>query len=318
MSNIPTCIIGSSHITAPVATGGHDPDKYAEVGSFTKVITGTILEQLAREGVLTVDDPVERWLDIPAGSGITLQHLAEHTSGLPRVPPGTTNINPYKRFSDDRLRVLLTAGLDRLTTAPAGEREEYSNFGYAVLGAALTAASSQEYSDLVATHVLSPLGLPPEAMTAHPPEHRRSLASGWFGRSVKPWDMTGAILPAGGLWATPRTVARVLTGLVLDRTLGEPSLSWQRTGPLPLMWHNGGTRRSTIFAGAVPDGRWIVVHRLHGSVEETDRVGLGHLRAATALSETTQPGDFSHADRRQRGERVCQGTRARHDPNERP
>ncbi|MCX4583772.1 serine hydrolase domain-containing protein [Streptomyces sp. NBC_01481] len=168
-------------------------------------------------------------------------------------------------------------------SVPAGEREEYSNFGYAVLGAALTAATGQEYGDLVAKHVLSPLGLPRDAMQAHPPQRSRLLPTGRFGHSMKPWTMTGAILPAGGLWASPRTLSRVLTGLVLDRSLGEPSLGWQRTGPLPLIWHNGATRTASMFAGAVPDGRWTVVHRLSSSYNVTDRVGLDYLRTAHSL-----------------------------------
>ncbi|MFF4591049.1 serine hydrolase domain-containing protein [Streptomyces sp. NPDC001388] len=275
---VPTCVIGSSD-TAPVVTGGHDPDRYAEMGSFTKVVTATVLEQLARQGALTLDDPVERWLDVPPGTGITLRHLAEHTSGLPRLPPGTTRLDPYRKFTDERLHDLL-AGLDRLVTVPAGEHEEYSNFGYAVLGAALTAATGQAYDDLVALHVLAPLGLARDAMTSRPPRHTRLLPTGMLGRSAKPWTMTGAILPAGGLWASPRTLARVLTGLVLDRSLGEPALGWQRTGPLPVIWHNGATGTASVFAGAVPDGRWTVVHRLSGTPEVTDRVGLDYLRTA--------------------------------------
>lgn len=275
---VPTCIIGSSH-SDPILTGDHDPDKYVEVGSFTKVITGTLLQQLADQGTLTLDDPVERWLGVPAGTGITLRHLAEHTSGLPRLPPGTTRLDPYRKFTDDRLNELLS-GLDRLVGAPAGVREEYSNFGYAILGAALTAATGQEYGDLVAVHVLAPLGLPRDAMSARPPQDSRLVPTTVFGRSAKPWTMSGAILPAGGLWATPRTLARVLTGLVIERALGEPAPGWQRTGPLPLIWHNGATGTASVFAGAVPDGRWTVVHRLNSSYEVTDQAGLDYLRTA--------------------------------------
>ncbi|MDX3134017.1 serine hydrolase [Streptomyces europaeiscabiei] len=275
---VPTCIIGSSH-SDPILTGDHDPDKYVEVGSFTKVITGTLLQQLADQGTLTLDDPVERWLGAPAGTGITLRHLAEHTSGLPRLPPGTTRLDPYRKFTDDRLNELLP-GLDRLAGAPAGVREEYSNFGYAILGAALTAATGQEYGDLVALHVLAPLGLPRDAMSARPPQDSRLVPTKAFGRSAKPWTMSGAILPAGGLWATPRTLARVLTGLVIERALGEPAPGWQRTGPLPLIWHNGATGTASVFAGAVPDGRWTVVHRLNSSYEVTDQAGLDYLRTA--------------------------------------
>jgi len=263
----------------PVVVGGHDPDRYAEMGSFSKVVTATVLQRLSEREVVALDDPVERWLGVPAGTGITLRHLAGHTSGLPRVPPGLARFDPYRTFTEDRLRALLS-GLDRLVTGPAGEREEYSNLGYAVLGAALTAAAGRPYIELVTEHVLTPLGLPDDAMVVVPPRHSRSLPAGLFGRSAKPWTMSGAILPAGGLWASPRTMARVLTGLVVDRALGEPAPGWQRTGPMPLIWHNGGTGTASMFAGALPDGRWTVVHRLCTAYDETDRLGLDELRAA--------------------------------------
>ncbi|MDI9832063.1 serine hydrolase domain-containing protein [Streptomyces sp. KAU_LT] len=280
---VPTCVLGSSH-DEPVVVGGHDPDRYAEMGSFSKVVTATVLQRLSEQEVVALDDPVERWLGVPAGTGITLRHLAGHTSGLPRVPPGLARFDPYRAFTEDRLRMLL-AGLDRLVVGPPGEREEYSNLGYAVLGAALTAAAGRPYMELVAVHLLAPLGLPDDAMVVVPPEHSRSLPTGLFGRSAKPWTMSGAILPAGGLWASPRTMARVLTGLVVDRSLGEPALGWQRTGPLPLIWHNGGTGTASMFAGALPDGRWTVVHRLCTAYDETDGLGVDELRAARVRPE---------------------------------
>ncbi|MGW0146157.1 serine hydrolase domain-containing protein [Streptomyces sp. NPDC003333] len=280
---VPTCVLGSSH-DEPVVVGGHDPDRYAEMGSFSKVVTATVLQRLSEQEVVALDDPVERWLGVPAGTGITLRHLAGHTSGLPRVPPGLARFDPYRAFTEDRLRMLL-AGLDRLVVDPPGEREEYSNLGYAVLGAALTAAAGRPYRELVAVHLLAPLGLPDDAMVVVPPGHSRSLPTGLFGRSAKPWTMSGAILPAGGLWASPRTMARVLTGLVVDRSLGEPALGWQRTGPLPLIWHNGGTGTASMFAGALPDGRWTVVHRLCTAYDETDGLGVDELRAARVRPE---------------------------------
>ena len=162
----------------------------------------------------------------PPGSGITLRHLAEHTSGLPPVPPGTTNINPYKKFSDDRLRVLLAAGLDRLTTAPAGKREEYSNFGYAVLGGS-PHGGRRPGLQRSCRHARPLSTRPATRSDDRAPAGTQPITRERVVRecSVTPWDMTGAILPAGGLWATPRTVARVLTGLVLDRTLGKLSLA---------------------------------------------------------------------------------------------
>ncbi|MFF7730564.1 serine hydrolase domain-containing protein [Streptomyces sp. NPDC008001] len=270
----PTCVLGSTGLCAPHTGRGHDPDAYVEIGSLTKVLTGTLLMQLAARGVLTVDDPLERWLKTPAGTGITLRHLQEHTSGLPRLPPGTTRSDPYRAFTDEALGEIL-ARPDGLLTAPPGEKEEYSNLGYAVLGAALSAAAGAPYPELLAEHVLDPLGIRSE-VTHRPPPDRSLIPAGLFGRRLRPWTMTGAILPAGGMWATPKAAARILTGLVVDRVLGEPAAAWQRSGEL--VWHNGATRNASVFAGALPDGRWILVHRLGGSSDATDRIAVDHLR----------------------------------------
>ncbi|WP_283216965.1 serine hydrolase [Streptomyces avermitilis] len=44
---------------------------------------------MAAAGVLELDDPVERWLPAAPGTGITLRHLAQHTSGLPVCRPAS-------------------------------------------------------------------------------------------------------------------------------------------------------------------------------------------------------------------------------------
>ncbi|MEV5505140.1 serine hydrolase domain-containing protein [Streptomyces orinoci] len=268
----PTCVL------SPAGTEvryGHDPDAFVEIGSLSKVLTGTLLARLATQGVLSPDDPLERWLDTTPATGITLHRLATHTSGLPRLPPGIRPFDPYRAFTEQALRGLLPR-LDTLRTAEPGAHELYSNFGYAVLGYALATAGGRPYPELLDELVLAPLGL--SGLVSHaPPGDRQLLPKGLLGRPRRPWTMTGAILPAGGLWATPRAVARLLTGLLLDRTLGDPAPSWQRTRALT--WHNGATGTASVFAGAFPDGRWIVVHRLGGRHQVTDRMAIERLRA---------------------------------------
>src|SRR5688500_18273317 len=64
-----------------------------EIGSITKTFTTTLLADMARDGLVALDDPVQRHL--PAGvrmpvrgRPITLEDLATHRSGLPRLPKG--------------------------------------------------------------------------------------------------------------------------------------------------------------------------------------------------------------------------------------
>ncbi|MFF3155700.1 serine hydrolase domain-containing protein [Streptomyces sp. NPDC057910] len=272
MPSTPTCILTGSR--EPVARDGHALDAYVQIGSLTKPLTGTAMMRLAAEDTLQLDTAVEELLPgVPPGTGITLRHLAEHTSGLPRLPPGLGGRDPYARFDAAALAAVLR-GLDGLAVRAPGAAQEYSNFGYAVLGAALSSAAGLPYEELLRRYVLAPLGV--DEVTARPPADRRLVARGPFGRPRRPWTMDGAILPAGGLWATPRAAARLVTTLLVERRLGEPAPSWQRAGSM--YWHNGATRDASVFAGALPDGRWVLVHRLDGRAELTDELGVGVLR----------------------------------------
>ncbi|MEU2062286.1 serine hydrolase domain-containing protein [Streptomyces sp. NPDC013455] len=271
MRRIPTCVL--SDAGPPRVGDGHAVDRYVEIGSLTKALTGTLLARLAEAGVVGLDDPVERWLPAPPGTGVTLLHLARHTSGLPRLPPRVGRRDPYAAFDHAEL-LRLVRGLDALAVRPPGG-EEYSNLGYAVLGAALARAGGAGYGELLDTHVLRPLGI--TEVTVRPPAGRRLTAPGLLpGTRRRPWTMDGAILPAGGLWATPRALGDLVVRLLVERRLGEPAVSWQSAGPL--RWHNGATGDASAFAGAMDDGRWVVVHRLGGRPQDTDRAGVAALK----------------------------------------
>lgn len=267
-----TCLLGGEGITDRVAHG-HDADRFVQIGSLSKVLTGTVLMSLDSRGVAGLDTPLEHCLpEVPRGTGITLRHLVEHTAGLPRLPPVDTGPaeDPYRGFTDDLLGTLLR-DLDRVATVRPGA-VEYSNLGYAVLGRALTEAAGRTYQQLVDECVLAPLGLPAGAVTASPPQDERLVARTLFGRPRDPWTLTGPILPAGGLWATPRTMAALVVGLLVERRLGPPAPTWQRGNGA--FWHNGAVRGASAVAVAHDDGRWLLLHRLDDDAERTDRMAV--------------------------------------------
>ncbi|WP_037897950.1 serine hydrolase domain-containing protein [Streptomyces sp. NRRL S-920] len=270
--SVPCCVISHRGIRTEER---HNPGLFVETGSLTKVITGTALIQLADEGVLEPDDPLERWLPAATGTGITLRHLLQHTSGLPRLPPklpGHTVADPYRQFTPSALDDLL-GQLPNLLLYPPGQHEEYSNLGYAILGAALTAATGHRYQDIVDEYVLAPLQLPAGAMTPYPPADARLLPrTRLFKRPGKVWTMDGAILPAGGLWATPHTIASLARGLIVDQELGLPAPTWYRNGNQ--FRYNGATSTATVSVVAQPAGPWAIVHRLGGDPAETARIAV--------------------------------------------
>ncbi|GAA2343815.1 beta-lactamase family protein [Streptomyces kunmingensis] len=157
--------------TAHVRHGGVPADEATrfEIGSLTKTFTALLLAEQAARGELDLRDPLARHLPPttrlpPGGAAITLAHLATHTSGLPRLPPGLMRTavprlftNPYAAFSTaDTLHALSRT---RLRSRP-GTRVHYSNFGVGLLGHALCAAAgTRDYASLLNARILRPLGL---------------------------------------------------------------------------------------------------------------------------------------------------------------
>ena len=137
-------------------TEGLTEDARFEIGSITKTMTAALLASLVGDDVLALDDEIGRWLDAGPHGNITLEQLATHTSGLPRLAPNqpTDEANPYRDFTAERAE----EGLRTALRAPdAGHL--YSNFGYQLLGLALERATGQRYQNLLAERLLGPLGM---------------------------------------------------------------------------------------------------------------------------------------------------------------
>ena len=140
------------HATGPV-TG----ESLFQIGSVTKVFTALALADAVERGELAMDTPLAALLpESPtsrAGAAITLGHLATHTSGLPRLPPGLLRralrhrSDPYRDITTEDLLSALAAA--RLRSKP-GTRIWYSNFGAALLGQALSRHAGQAYAELLA------------------------------------------------------------------------------------------------------------------------------------------------------------------------
>ena len=83
-----------------------------EIGSVTKTVTATILAKLVYEGAVDLDAPIKTFLPITLrqsslnGKEVTLLHLANHTSGLPKEPDNVSTDwampgSPYQSYDTD-------------------------------------------------------------------------------------------------------------------------------------------------------------------------------------------------------------------------
>jgi D-alanyl-D-alanine-carboxypeptidase/D-alanyl-D-alanine-endopeptidase len=142
-----------------------DGDTVFEIGSITKIFTGILLGDMANRGELQANDPVTNYLPatvkVPNRNGhvITLAHLANHHSGLPREPDNLAPAdkkNPYADYTPELLfRFLSTYELPR----DPGSTYEYSNVGMGLLGDVLARRASTSYEQLVLDLICKPLGM---------------------------------------------------------------------------------------------------------------------------------------------------------------
>jgi CubicO group peptidase (beta-lactamase class C family) len=237
--------------TAPPPGAAREDLRY-EIGSATKTFTGLLLARLIRAGRLTGGEPAVACLAPGRGAGtdpVTLAHLITHTAGLPALPPGfraralpAWRTNPYARFPADRV---VDAFLRHRPHRRPGTRWRYSNYGVAVLGHALAAATGTAWEELLTGHVLRPLGL---AGTALAPEGPAADAVGHTkdgGAPVPPFD-AGGFQAAGAVRATPHDLLTFLEAH-LDPD-GSPAADALRAVRVPVLRRGWGHRHVHTIA----------------------------------------------------------------------
>jgi len=129
------------------------------LGSMNKMFTATAIARLVESGELTFSDPIATHLpDFPTkvADKVTIHHLLTHTSGLgdifgPRYDAERESLHTL----DDYLQLFV----DEPLRFEPGERHEYSNAGFIVLGLIIEAVSGQDYFDHVREQVYIPAGM---------------------------------------------------------------------------------------------------------------------------------------------------------------
>ncbi|MFE7648482.1 serine hydrolase domain-containing protein [Streptomyces phaeoluteigriseus] len=258
------------------------PELRYELGSATKPFTALVLAQLIRCGLLTGGEPAVTCLRAdraPGASPVTLAHLITHTAGLPALPADflvrtlpARRTNPYARYSGPRV---VDAFLRHRPRHRPGTRWHYSNFGVAVLGHAVAAATRTAWEELLAEHVLGPLVLGSTGTRPGGPGSD-AVGHGKDGRTpVPPFD-AGGFQAAGAVRATPHDLLTFLEAHldplgappteallsmrtpVLRRGLDHRHVhttGWFRhpTDRGPMYFHSGATLGQQAFLGFRPD-----------------------------------------------------------------
>lgn len=192
-----------------------------QIGSVSKVFTATLLGIMRDKGIISLDDPISKYLpakgqfpsDKRGAPAITLRHLATHTSGL---PPDVTNPNrkedgePWTGYSLNNLY----EGLAKTKLVfPTGARWGYSNLGYGLLGLALERAGKKPYELLLKQYLLRPLKMERSTITLEG-EHLKLLATPYRDDNpmvkTQPWNL-GVLSSAGGITSSVADLSKFLS-----------------------------------------------------------------------------------------------------------
>jgi CubicO group peptidase (beta-lactamase class C family) len=194
----PGCAVGASVNGRPVVASAYGmadlerdvrntPETIFEAGSVSKQFTAAAVLLLAREGKLSLDDPVRKHIpELPDyGVPLTIRHMLNHTSGL-RDWGSVAGIAGWPRTTraHTHAHVLDIVSRQRALNFTPGTRYSYSNTGYnlsAILVARLSGMSFAEFSQ---KRLFGPLGM---TRTSWRDDYRRIVK----GRAIAYSDSNG-------------------------------------------------------------------------------------------------------------------------------
>ena len=273
----PGCAVGVTRNGALVLAKGYGmanldhglairPTSVFETGSVAKQFTAATIVLLEQEGILSLEDPVRRWIpeltNLPPE--VTLRALLHHTSGVRDYLPlmGLAGVREDWYTARDVLTMLAR---QRALTFTPGAGHEYSNSGYFLLSQVVQRASGRSLAEYARERIFQPLGMRNTHIHDDLTRIVPNRAHGYALAPDQPYgfrilDPTVPIVGDGGVYTTiedlalwnrnfdepvvggPAFLERVLeravlaNGDTLDYALGIRDGSYRG---LRIVWHNG-------------------------------------------------------------------------------
>ena len=204
-----------------------DPDLPWQIGSATKTFVAVVVLQLAEEGAIDLDAPIDGFMpDLPDADRITPRQLLQHTSGLAEYVNEPAVVNDQERpwTPSELIAVAEAAG----RVGEPGGPFHYANTNYIILGEIIEQVTGNSWADEVRTRIVAPLGLTgTRAMTDERPVGYKYV-DGVLVESTSTCDPSvgGS---AGALLSTTRDLLRFGKALTDGTLLSSDSTAAMRT-----------------------------------------------------------------------------------------
>ncbi|MBT3048099.1 MAG: serine hydrolase domain-containing protein [Candidatus Thiodiazotropha sp.] len=198
------------------------------IASSGKTLLAATLVQMAGDGLLGLDDPINRWLPreitdrIPSGAGMSVRMLLNHTTGIYDFQnDGDAWDNDFFLVSGPDRQWTQTDALPFFLDKPLhfepGSDYSYSNSNYILAALIIEAVSGQPVQHAIRQRIIDPLGL---AHTLQGDEAigRAGLVHGYFEDEGERYDShpwySHYGLADGGIQSNSRDLARFIRGLL--------------------------------------------------------------------------------------------------------
>lgn len=157
-------------------------DTIFNIGSMDKMFTAVAIGQLYQDGKLDFQDKISKYLPTypkEVANKMTIHHLLTHADGLPSYMEDKTFIE--KRFTINSISEYIDLFKNKPLLFSPGEKNQYSNCGYIVLGAIIEAVSEKSYYDYVVDTIFKVSNMP-DTGSFDPHKENERLAIGYTDR----------------------------------------------------------------------------------------------------------------------------------------
>src|SRR5215472_490095 len=139
----------------------NSPQSVFDIGSTSKQFTAFSIHLLAREGKLSLDDDIRKWLpEVPSyGKTVTIRHLLHHTSGLRDYIEVMALQGMQEEDWTTEADALGAIARQKAPNFGPGDDYLYSNSGFFLLGVIVKRASGQSLRDFAQARIFGPLGM---------------------------------------------------------------------------------------------------------------------------------------------------------------
>jgi CubicO group peptidase (beta-lactamase class C family) len=280
----------------------NSPSARFRVASITKQFTAAAILLLEERGRLQIDDLVKTHLpEAPASwDRITLFHLLTHTAGFPGLLPTLTGRQAPVESADGTVAGYVTALMQRPLESQPGERFNYTNAGYFVLGHLIQKLTGQSYETFINENIFTPLAMKDSGLDGPIVIPRRAGSYTLTPKGlVNASSVAARVVPntAAGLYSTTEDLMRWQNGLYSGKVISKASLQ-KMTTPfkgdygLGVYIRTVDGRRAATHGGGVPPFANLTYFFDRG----VSVVVLGNLSVAPSAQIAADLGALAHGD----------------------